>query len=547
MLAIFKDDAGHAARLQAVCAAVRQRPDDQMITVRKGSVSHSHTPHDKAYKRACHPVDISELSRVLRVDQQSLTVYVEAAVTFGQLVEACLPAGCVPAVVPDMPDITVGGLLCGLGVGASSHRHGQFADTVQGAEVVLGDGRVVYATPYNEHARLFQALSGSLGTLGVVTGVAVKLAAAHAWVRAEFFHYSSDMHAFVDSMAQAVARGAGQPDFVEGWAYSPTEAVLMAGYYMADAPAGVQQADLTQPGAEYGYQLARRLALAGAEGSAGTLAGGSLSARLPAESPAPGQCAMPVQAFLFRHARGRFGLDAACRCLSWGDLETSAHARTSLDAHAAHEQAALDPDEYFTGASASRSWATCDAERCIVQQDSLWRLDRVHHALQWLGTNVQAWPVRVCPAWVSPDAERQGIFSPAKSVSLGEHAVLLTVRAEPHAPAFCARKSLAALQREANCPWLSCNLYLSPHEWSQAFDMVEYAAVRAEYSAGDALPHVQLIAGMYDEAAPAQPKLAAWQLRRAGLFWPVAIASGVGLGAAVAGALLFLRKRAASK
>jgi hypothetical protein len=100
-------------------------------------------------------------------------------VTYEALVAACLRQGVMPAVVPQLKTITLGGALAGVGIESSSHRQGLVHDTVLELDVLLGDGRVVTCTPGrtstrisssafpNSYARLGYALRGEGKTLPV--------------------------------------------------------------------------------------------------------------------------------------------------------------------------------------------------------------------------------------------------------------------------------------------------------------------------------------------------------------------------------------------
>jgi len=92
---------------------------------------------------------------VLVVDPQAGWVEAEGMVTYEALVAACLRHGVMPAVVPQLKTITLGGALAGVGIESSSHRQGLVHDTVLELDVLLGDGSVVTCTPANEHADLF--------------------------------------------------------------------------------------------------------------------------------------------------------------------------------------------------------------------------------------------------------------------------------------------------------------------------------------------------------------------------------------------------------
>ena len=66
--------------------------------------------------------------------------------TYERLVDATLPHGLMPLVVPQLKTITLGGAVAGLGIESSSFRNGLPHESVREMEVLTGDGRVVVAT-----------------------------------------------------------------------------------------------------------------------------------------------------------------------------------------------------------------------------------------------------------------------------------------------------------------------------------------------------------------------------------------------------------------
>ena len=52
------------------------------------------------------------------------------------------PLGWTLAVLPELDDLTVGGLICGCGVESSSHHHGMFQETLVSCEIVMANGEV---------------------------------------------------------------------------------------------------------------------------------------------------------------------------------------------------------------------------------------------------------------------------------------------------------------------------------------------------------------------------------------------------------------------
>ncbi len=76
---------------------------------------------------------LATLRRVLWCNTVELTVEAEGGCTFADVCEATLglPGGpFLPAVLPDVPSITVGGAVAGLAYGSTSSTYGMFHQTV---------------------------------------------------------------------------------------------------------------------------------------------------------------------------------------------------------------------------------------------------------------------------------------------------------------------------------------------------------------------------------------------------------------------------------
>ncbi|MGI5341192.1 FAD-binding oxidoreductase [Streptomyces sp. CA-181903] len=175
----------------------------------------------------------ARLDDVLRVDTDRGTVTVGPAVTMGRLA-AALPRGWTLPVLPELEDLTVGGLVMGYGIETSSHRHGLFTDNVESCEVLLAGGEVVVADR-TRNADLFHALPWSRGTLGLLTSVRLRMVPAAPWVRLSY-HRLDSAAALAECLA-TYAFGADPPDFVEGFHFSPAESLVVTGTF-ADRPRG---------------------------------------------------------------------------------------------------------------------------------------------------------------------------------------------------------------------------------------------------------------------------------------------------------------------
>ncbi|CAA2982628.1 delta(24)-sterol reductase [Olea europaea subsp. europaea] len=139
------------------------------------------------YKHACHfEVDLSAFRNVLDVDKERMIARVEPLVNMGQINRVTVPMNLSLAVVAELDDLTVGGLITSYGIEGSSHIYGLFSDTVVAYEIVLAYGRLVRATKDNEYYDLFYAIPWSQGTLGLLVAAEIKLIPIKEYMRVTY-------------------------------------------------------------------------------------------------------------------------------------------------------------------------------------------------------------------------------------------------------------------------------------------------------------------------------------------------------------------------
>src|SRR5688572_1505856 len=94
--------------------------------------------------------------------------------TYEHLVDATLPYGLAPLVVPQLKTITLGGAVTGLGIESTSFRSGLPHESVQEMDILTGAGELVTASP-GEHEDLYRAFPNSYGTLGYAVRLRIEL------------------------------------------------------------------------------------------------------------------------------------------------------------------------------------------------------------------------------------------------------------------------------------------------------------------------------------------------------------------------------------
>jgi FAD/FMN-containing dehydrogenase len=230
----------HEAAVQRLQESYRVIPAGAAVRLAK-KTSNLFRPRDAV---SAPGLDVSGLAGVISVDPEARTADVQGMCTYEDLVDATLPHGLIPYVVPQLRTITLGGAVTGLGIESTSFRNGLPHESVLEMDVFTGSGEVVTATPDNEHADLFATFPNSYGSLGYATRLRIRLepVKSHVALRHVFF---DDTAALQDAIAAITETGewAGhRVDGLDGTAFEPGEYYLTLAEWV-DAPADAKASD----------------------------------------------------------------------------------------------------------------------------------------------------------------------------------------------------------------------------------------------------------------------------------------------------------------
>ena len=186
-------------------------------------------------------LDVSGLSGVVAVDPVARTADVQGMCTYEHLVDATLPYGLMPLVVPQLRTITLGGAVTGLGIESTSFRCGLPHESVLEMDVLTGGGEVVTATPGGEHDDLFATFPNSYASLGYATRLRIELAPITPYVALRHLRFddAGRLAKAVAEIVEARSWDGQQVDGLDGVAFSPSELYLTVARWVGtpeDAP-----------------------------------------------------------------------------------------------------------------------------------------------------------------------------------------------------------------------------------------------------------------------------------------------------------------------
>lgn len=227
---MLTDASGYAARQVALATRLRALSAVGAAPLGLGKTS-SNLFRDRN-EGSKHKLDLSDFCHVLTIDADQNWVDVEGLTTYEALVAQTLKRGVMPAVVPQLKTITVGGAAAGVGIEATSHRWGLVHDTLLEFDVLLPGGDIVTCRPDNEYRDLFYGFPNSYGTLGYALRLRVRTLPVKPFVKVAHVPHEDPVAFFraVDAHCQ------GDADFVDGVVFGPKQQILNAGYFVDDAP-----------------------------------------------------------------------------------------------------------------------------------------------------------------------------------------------------------------------------------------------------------------------------------------------------------------------
>jgi FAD/FMN-containing dehydrogenase len=227
--------AEHRERVDRLAAALRSSSGPVRLRKRTSNLFRDRVLVDRV------PLDGTTLNHVIAIDGVARTAQVEGMTTYVDLVDATLPQGLAPAVVPELKSITVGGATTGLGIESSAFRYGLVHETVDEFDVLVADGRVLRCSP-TERSDLYYGFPNSYGSLGYATRLTVRLIPV-----APFVHLRHERFTEPGRFFTAIGAECARPtcDYLEGVFYGDGAFVLTRATMVEHPARGAEVSDYT--------------------------------------------------------------------------------------------------------------------------------------------------------------------------------------------------------------------------------------------------------------------------------------------------------------
>jgi Delta24-sterol reductase len=194
-----------------------------------GSGNRTSSAGATSYKESCDLIDLSSYKDIRlagkdgNVNHDSCSLVIcQAKVTMEELVRYTLTRKMIPKVVAEFRNITVGGAISGAALESTSHKYGQFMDTVAWIKVRIGSGDVVTT---RKGESLWCSLSGTYGSMGIVLEAALECVPATPYVQVSYYAFDNVDHG-ISTLLDVVAEN--RHVFLDGLIFPPQQVRLEA-------------------------------------------------------------------------------------------------------------------------------------------------------------------------------------------------------------------------------------------------------------------------------------------------------------------------------
>jgi delta24-sterol reductase len=400
------------------------------------------------YKSSFFNVNVN-LVDIVNLDTERQVVKVEPLVSMGQLTALLEPLGWTIPVLPELDDLTVGGLVMGTGIETSSHKFGLFQHICVSYELVLSSGEKIVCSK-EENADLFYSVPWSYGTLGFLTAVEIKVIPAQRFVKLEYYPARTLDEGV--SLFEEMTKKSEENEFVEGIVFSKDLSVIMVGNMSTCA----EPNKVNQIGRWYKPWFFKHVE--------------NLSKQGPCVEY------IPIRQYYHRHSRSIF----------WEIQEIIPFGNNIIFRYLLGWM--IPPKVSLLKLTQPPAVKKLYEEKHVIQ-DMLVPLDKLKESLLVFDKEVKIYPLWLCPFILESNP---GMVHPEKNeaelyVDIGAYGI-------PLAPNYNAEKTTRDLEefvrKVKGFQMLYADTYMTREEFRQMFDHKLYDKLRKKYDCEAAFPEV---------------------------------------------------------
>jgi hypothetical protein len=177
-------------------------------------------------------LDLSNLNRVIDINYKDGYAEIEGSVYVCQVLDKLVKQGWIIQIPVDMYHLTFSGLIAGVGGGSSSFRYGFIHETILEMDVLTANGEVI-TCDRNRNSELFYAIPNSLGTMGYITRMKLKIRTAAPYVKVSYLRYT-EPHKYFEDLDKYCKDDS--IEFLDGTILGANDLVLIVGNFAHFVP-----------------------------------------------------------------------------------------------------------------------------------------------------------------------------------------------------------------------------------------------------------------------------------------------------------------------
>lgn len=381
-----------------------------------------------------------------------------------------LKQGFIPPVIPEFPDITVGGAFAGTAGESSSFKYGYFDRTVKSLEIILASGEITTASPTCDKKDLFNGAAGALGTLGVLTLFEIELIPAKEYVELTYIPVGNIQNAL--STIEACVNVKERPfDFADGIHLSKGLGVICVGH-MTDICNKPPQRFLG-PWDPWFYMHAKSRAASGSK-------------------EIPHMDTIPLQDYLFRYDHCAFWMGRYYLLFPFSFLN--------------NQFSRWFWDPFLRTRFLFQSMHLSNRSQKFIIQDFGPPSKTAGDFITYVDKKFEIYPLWLCPLKTGSEVNIQRIKNTDLTINIG-----VWDPGSDDFPTFVSqnRNLEQQLKELGGLKWLYAHTYYTADEFWDIYDKPEYDAVRKKYNA-ETLPDVYTKVKSTEVGYPKQDLKATW-------------------------------------